>query len=468
MRCILFFLLFIFHETALSQNKQLLFNFDELPQNLMTNPGAEVNFDLHAGLPLFSQIHFSAGSSGVSLYDIFKEDGNSVNDHIAEALADMNNKDFFSVHQQLEILSIGWRGKNDKYFSGGIYQEMDAFAYFPKDLAVLAYEGNKDHLSETFDFSEAAFTGEFLNVFHFGMTRYYSENLNYGFRVKLYSSVFNARSTNNRGTFRTIPSPAAPNMYRHFLSGIDVLINTSGWAPLVDSENVGGRQTLSTLAGKAFLGGNLGLGVDLGFTWYKNDRWKFTGSIIDLGFINHKKDVENYRYHGNYQTDGIEILFPGPGEGTPNYWDEWEDDLDEHLEDETLYSSYNSWRPVKFNGSVDFGFLEDTEPCNCHEPTDRRRYKHHLGLHWFAVSRPRGLVSAATVYFDKRFSNNFRAKIAYTADAYSFSNIGLMFSTRFHNFNFYLAADNLLDYTNLAKAHNASVQMGFQLIMNSQ
>lgn len=468
MRAILLPFLLIFIATASGQNKQLLYNFEDLPQNLMSNPGSEVNFDLHAGLPLFSQIHISAGSSGVSLYDIFKEDGNTVNQHIGDALSEMDSRDFFSVNQQLEILSLGWRGKDDKYFSGGIYQELDAFAYFPKDLAVLAYEGNRAHISETFDFSEAAFTAELLNVFHFGMTRYYSEDFNYGFRVKLYSSVFNARSTGNRGVFRTIPSPAAPNTYRHFLSGIDILVRTSGLTSLSGSGEAGESSGLSTLAGSAFLGGNLGLGLDLGFTWYRNDRWKFTGSIIDFGFINHKKYVENYRYHGNYQTDGIEILFPGPGEGSPDYWDEWEKNLDEHLENETLYDSYNSWRPLKFNASVDFGFFEDTDPCNCHEPTGRRRYKHHLGLHWFAVKRPRGLVNVASLYFDKRFSNNFRARVAYTADSYSFSNIGMMFSIRFHNFNFYLAADNLLDYTNLAKAHNASLQLGVQLIMNRQ
>ena len=73
MRYPLYLFMFLFIETATSQNKHLLYNFDELPQNLMSNPGAEVNFDLHAGLPFFSQIHISAGSSGVSLYDIFKK-----------------------------------------------------------------------------------------------------------------------------------------------------------------------------------------------------------------------------------------------------------------------------------------------------------------------------------------------------------------------------------------------------------
>ena len=466
MRVLLHLMLFLVLGTAWGQNKQLLYNFDGLPQNLMTNPGAEVDFDLHAGLPLFSQIHVSAGSSGATLYDIFKVDESSINQRLGEVISGMNSKDFFSVHQQLEILSLGWRDKRDMYYSIGIYQEMDAFSYFPKDLAVLAYEGNKDHLSETFDFSEAAFTAEFLNVFHFGATRYYSEDLNYGFRVKLYSSVFNARSTGNQGRFRTVPSPNAPNIYRHFLTDIDVLIKTSGWSSLEQAENVTSRQMLSKLAGKAFLGGNLGLGIDVGFTYYLQDRWKLTGSILDFGFVNHNKDVEQYRYHGDYHTDGIELMFPGPGENSPNYWDQWEDNLDENLQDETLYESYNSWRPVKINASLDFGFLENTEPCNCHEPTGRRKYNQHLGFHWFAVKRPRGFVHAATLSFDKRFSNSFRARVAYTADAYSWTNLGLMFSSRIHNFNFYLAADNLLDYANLAKANHVSVQLGVQLIMN--
>jgi hypothetical protein len=120
------------------------------------------------------------------------------------------------------------------------------------------------------------------------------------------------------------------------------------------------------------------------------------------------------------------------------------------------------------NASVDFGFRENAEPCNCHKPMGRRRYYNHLGAHFFAMKRPRGLNYATTLYFDKTFNERFRGKISYTADSYSFSNIGLLLSARLYNFNVYLAADNLLDYTNLAKARNASVQLGFQLIFNRE
>ncbi|MFD2518149.1 DUF5723 family protein [Salinimicrobium flavum] len=463
-RSILFIIIFSAPFFAPAQNKQLLYNFDDLPQSLMINPGAEVTFDRHVGFPLLSQVHLSAGSSGVTFYDIFKEGPGTINDRIRNSIRAMDHNDFFTINQQLEILSLGWRDKNRRYFTAGIYQEMDAFVYFPKDLAVLAWEGNKNYINKNFKFSDAAFTAEALNVFHIGFTNYYSEDLNYGFRAKLYSEVFNAYSVDNRGIFRTSPSPEGANIYRHFMSGIDVLIKTAGWASLVDSEDVTGLGTMSNIAKKAFLGGNLGLGLDAGFTFYPDDQYRITGSILDIGFVNHTKDVENYRYYGDYETDGIEILFPETG-NSDNYWDKWEDDLDRHLTDETLENSYVTWRPVKVNASFDYSFSENTEPCNCHKPMGRRRYYNQVGAHFFAMKRPRGVNYATTLYFDRTFNDNFRGKISYTADSFSFSNIGLLLSGRIYNFNVYLAADNLLDYTNLAKANNASVQLGLQLIL---
>ena len=468
-RIVLLIFLFLISIPSKGQNRQLLYNFDDLPQALLLNPGAETSFDMHIGIPLLSGIHVSAGSSGVSVYDIFQNGPRSINERIRMQISEMSNRDFFTINQQLGILYLGWRDNKKRYYTAGIYQETDAFAYFPKDLALLAYEGNRDYIGRRFKFSDAAFTADVLNVFHLGFTNYYSKDLNYGFRAKLYSGVFNAQSVGNTGTFTTVTTgdPGAKNYYRHYLSQVDILVNTSGFANLVDSDNAAGYSAMSELGKKAFFGGNLGIGFDAGFTWYPDDQYRVTGSVLDIGFMNQTKDVENYRYHGSYQTSGIELLFPGAG-NSPSYWDEWEDDLDRQLKDETLTNSYITWRPVKVNASVDFGFSENNEPCNCHKPMGRRRYYNHLGAHFFAVKRPKGANYATTLYFDKTFSENFRGKISYTADSYSFSNIGMLVSARFYNFNVYLAADNLLDYINLARARNASVQLGFQLIFNRE
>ena len=72
---------------------------------------------------------------------------------------------------------------------------------------------------------------------------------------------------------------------------------------------------------------------------------------------------------------------------------------------------------------------------------------------------------ALTGYYDRKITQNFRMKVAYTFDDFSYTNLGLLASTNFRGFNFYLAADNLFGYFNLAKSRYQSVQFGFQFVI---
>lgn len=465
MRKTLLFLLILTGWSASGQNKQLLYNFDDLPQNLMNNPGAEPTFDRHAGIPLFSQIHFSAGSSGVNLYDIFQEAEGSINHRIREAISKMSNRDFFVVNQQLELLSVGWRGESGQYYSAGLYQETDVFTYFPRDLAVLAYEGNEGYRNQTFEFSDVAFTGELLSVLHFGISRSHSRNLTYGFRAKVYSSAVNIRSVGNRGSFQTITSSGSVDTYRPVLDQMDITIQTAGLNSVSDPD-IDPNSRMKLVTKKAFLSGNYGLGLDLGFTHYLNQQWRLTGSLLDLGLIVHTQDVENSHYYGNFRIPGGQLEFFETSEEPLDNLGEIRDDLEDYFEEDRSYDPYISMRPLKLNASIDFGFNEDLEPCDYRRPSGRRRYYNYVGFQFFAMKRPQGLVTAATLSFDKKFSDSFRSKITYTADSFSFSNIGLLISAKINSFNFYIAGDNLLDYSNLAKANNASVQLGLQFMMD--
>ena len=56
-------MLFLLCASAASQNMQVLYDFDQLPQTLMLNPGAVVDYDKHFGVPLLSNVYAVAGSS---------------------------------------------------------------------------------------------------------------------------------------------------------------------------------------------------------------------------------------------------------------------------------------------------------------------------------------------------------------------------------------------------------------------
>ena len=99
----------------------------------------------------------------------------------------MNEKDFFFASQQLELINFGWRSRNETYFSGGIYQEFDFVFYFPRDLAILAWEGNRDYLDYPFDLGQLSGAADLLTVYHFGANKKIGQKLHAGLRAKVYS-----------------------------------------------------------------------------------------------------------------------------------------------------------------------------------------------------------------------------------------------------------------------------------------
>ncbi len=456
---------------AISQNKQILYGFDDVPQSLMINPGGKVTQKKHYGIPFLSQIHFNGGSSGVSVYDIFKDGNDNINDRITKKIFEMKNTDFFTATQQLELINFGWRAKNEIYFSGGIYQEFDFIAYFPRDLAILAWEGNRDYLNYEFDLGEISTTGDFMTVYHFGVNKQITEKLTVGARLKVYSSMFSYRSVNNTGTFvTTLGNENTENIYEHTVRNADVIVETSGYASLRELD--GASQVTSEILGRAFFGGNIGVGVDLGFNYDINEAFTLSASAQDVGAIFHSKDVETYRAHGDYTLNGINLIFPplNQGESTFPYYDDLENEIEQEIPIDTLHNSYTQFRPVKINAGLSFGFgrFNSSGACDCLNAEGSTLHKQNVGFQFYSIFRPKGPQMAGTLFYHRRLTDYLSAKATYTVDSYSFSNVGLGVSADIGKFNVYLAADNLVNYGNLAKAKNVSLQLGFNIIIDEE
>jgi hypothetical protein len=264
-----------------SQNKELLFGFDEIPQSNMLNPGSTIRYNKHFGIPLLSHIHFNVGIAGFSVFDIFADDGRDINTKIQETITKLTNNDFITINQQLEIINFGWRKNETTYFSAGLYQEFDFINYFPKDLAVLAWEGNANHINESFNLSDLNIKGELLSVYHFGINKQINNKLTVGIRAKLYNSVFNFQSINNQGSFTTRTSTTGSNFYEHILNA-NIKVQTSGIASLLEDDNSDARKDIKKIRNRFILSGNLGLGVDVGLTYKLNKQWQVSASLMIL------------------------------------------------------------------------------------------------------------------------------------------------------------------------------------------
>lgn len=440
-----------------AQNSQILYDFDEVPQTLLLNPGSDYSHDAFIGVPLLSGISGHGGVTNLSVHDIFADDGRSINDKIREVINKLQNDDSFILNEKIDLLHTGFKLKNGDVLSAGIYQEFDFMFYYPKEIVQFAYEGTAT-LNQEFSIDGLNFKTDVIGVFHVGISHPIDEKLTIGGRLKFYSGILNAQTKNNRGTFHT--SLGTDNLYRHHLLNVDATLQTSGI--IFDNyEEIDHKYYLKRM----FSFKNPGIGFDLGFTYKPDDQWKITGSVLDIGFIKNKDEVFSYYARGSVETEGIELQFDS--DNPQDYWKEFLDDLENKLPIDTLHTKYNSYRPIKVNSAIKYSFGKPHYE-ECYQSNDNDPYRNSVGAQLFLVNRPIKSQFAATLFYERRFGSFLRTKLTYTIDSYSAKNIGFGLSAKVGVFNLYMAADNLLYLQNVAKANATSFQLGMNIIIDNK
>lgn len=461
-------LFFVCATFGFSQNKQIMYDFKEVPQAMLLNPGIETGLNMYVGVPLLSGISFQAGSSGASVNDFFANDGLDINDKIRErALYGMKPSDDLSGTYHLEILNVGFRSRKnpDNFYSFGIYNEGDAIGYWFKDYAILGFEGNADRLNQRFDLSHLKTRGEMVNVFHFGVNKRVNNRLIVGARAKLYSSIFSFKSTKNKGYFVT--TEGQNNLLASTLVA-DMQLQTSGLNSIEEANDNGNLGSVITKRG--LLGGDLGVGLDLGFTYQLNRNTTVTASILDLGFIMNSTDVKNYTLKGQTTVEGVEVILPDAlADPSRDFWQDLVDEVDGLIPYEENQDSYISFRPTKLYGSIRYNFGEQDrsmQDCDCKAGGSKGSlgFPNAVGGQLYVINRPRGPQVALTGFYQRNFGKAISLKTTYTVDKFSYTNIGFGANLNLGPVNLYAMADNLIAYKNLAASQYASFQLGINVI----
>ncbi|MGD1947492.1 MAG: DUF5723 family protein [Croceivirga sp.] len=461
--------------TSHAQNKQLLYDFYEIPQSLLLNPGVKTPYKWHVGLPLLSGNSVQAGSSGVTVNDLFANDGIDFTTKFREKVINgLSKRDEFGGSGTIEVFNIGFRNRNrpSDYISLGMYGEGFVAQFWTEDLAVLGFEGNANNINRRFSLNHIASQGEAVNVFHFGVNRKLNNKWTVGARAKIYSSLVHINSSNNKGYFVT--TPGENGILRNTLVA-NVTFRTAGLSSLLEALDDGGGAgdgIANWLSRRALFGGDLGIGFDFGFTHTFGQNSFITASLLDVGFIYHSNDVKNYTLQGAASNEGIEFVLPDDINNlNDDIWQDLVDVIEEQVPFATNEDAFVSLRPIKLNASFRHHFGErndrqSTCDCSIHSKTRSENidYVNAVGGQLFMINRARGPQVALTGFYQKRLGNVLALKTTYTIDKYSFSNVGLGLNIQAGPVNFYVLADNLLGYSNLPDSHYASLQFGFNII----
>ena len=241
------------------------------------------------------------------------------------------------------------------------------------------------------------------------------------------------------------------------MDNVNFSLQTSG-VVLNDQNEI----TPSYVKSNFLFGGSLGLGIDLGFTHQLKKQWVVTGSILDLGFIYNTKNVESYNVKGNFQVEGLQLVFDP--NNPQKYWEEIKSDFDEDIILDTINSNYISFRPVKLNGAISYSFGRSYDYCRF--LIDADSYLNKVGFQMFSTFGAVHSYIAGTFFYERKLSKKVSTKLTYTIDPFSFANLGAGLSMQLGPVNTYLAVDNLLNLSNLYDSKSASIQLGFNIIVH--
>ncbi|CAA0152528.1 DUF5723 family protein [Tenacibaculum maritimum] len=441
-----------------SQNKQVLYGFDQIPQALLLNPGVEVNYKYHVGIPLLSGFSTNLGSTGFTVADLFRDDNVSFTNKVNRVLSKLAVNDHIAINSQVEVLNGGIKLDKKTYLNFGFYTEVAVFSQVPKDILQLLNEGNGAHLNRAFSIGQVMLKANVQGVLHVGAARKLNEQLTVGGRLKIYSGAINVQTQGNTGTFRTVLG--RNSSYTHHLNNINASIHSSG----IVNEDAKIALEMGDVLNKTFLGGNLGLGVDLGVTYHVSPQVELTASLLDLGFINYSKNIKNGEVKGDYTFSGIEFQYD-PNNPT-DYWKALEDDFKEKVPSEENTNSYVVAQPVKFNGAIKYKWGKNRREENCSDMAYENYFNNAIGGQLHATFRPLGPQLALTGFYERAFGDSFKTKVTYTFDEYSFSNLGFGISMNLGAANVYGMVDNIIEFTDIADSNYTSFQFGINLIMN--
>ena len=463
-----------------SQNNQILYDFNQLPQTLLLNPGAEVSYVKHFGVPFLSNIYVQAGATneGVTYNNIFS-DTDSNTDVLRNVYdQNLNRDDYFFISQQIEILNAGFRLRNEKYYlSFGIQQKTEGFSLYPEEPADLYFNGNDQkedgnpEYGDKFDFNQLSFAGEIIGVFHVGISKKINDNLTLGARFKLLSGAINIDFTNNFGDYNLSKGTLFNN---HNFSNMDIAFRSSGLIN-PDGDNIL-EETSQVIKGLFFMDGNIGVGLDLGLTYHASEEIIITASVLDLDYLKYNNEVVKYEIKNDFVLVDQEYFDPTEGDEF-NYWN---DKLDSYMDPDnfkgyipvdTLQTSYVTNHAPKFNASAKYQITRTSNEK--YNSVYRNSYyvtpvkdalTTEFGLQTYVAFHPNRMIWAVTPFISRDINKYLSAKFTYTYSKFSAKNIGLGISAHFKSFNFYVTADNLLALPKWKDSNYQSAQFGMNFM----
>lgn len=312
-RSLYFILMIILGCASVSgQQNNSLYYMDRIPQSAQLNPAIQPKCGFYLGLPAFSSFEINGGNHSIGFLDIFTP--NAVNDslglsnNLLKTLSTKNTTIYADLRQ--DWFSMGFR-VNESYFTFSVSERFESNSILPGDLPRLIYYGNLSNFdpelnkSSAFDFSGLGMNATWYREYALGYSKEINDNLTFGLRGKLLFGKANV-TTSNEFTLKDanveVWNITSDIDLKSSVPGMNVYYSNTGKYDSVSMQKTKNtKDVLNTYNPR----NNRGFGIDLGFVLKPSPKFSFSASLLDLGYINWKNNVNRLTYNGNISFKGM-------------------------------------------------------------------------------------------------------------------------------------------------------------------
>lgn len=417
-----------------AQGGYTMYNMQNISQQAYLNPAIDPDSKFFIGIPAISGIYGGFENNAAPYSQALTPDGegNTLLDvgFIAE---NSKPRNYFALNLSVDLLNFGFRaGKNVFYFQAREIITSD-FSYPDNFIKLIAY-GNAPYAGERLAMDNFAYNFTSYREYAAGWSRKLTNKLQVGARFKFLTGMENIRTVNS-----TLGLTTNANNYHLTVDG-SFDVRSSGVNQLLNTDFKWQERLFNVQ--------NRGAGIDLGAHYQATDKWTFSASVTDLGFIRWSRDIKNYSMNDtSFTFRGLnlnELIDDGDG----STFDRLSDSLENTFavnEDSTSYTSYLRARI----------FLQ-------------ARYNltknHSLSLLTHGTLINEKFNPAFSLAWNAQFGKILGTTISYNAYGRSFTNIGAGVTLRLGPAQIYAVTDNILGFSGTSYSKNRHIRAGVNLV----
>ena len=447
-------IVFIFSQEYKGQQDFILYHMPSIPQITQVDPASFPDSKLDIGLPIISSVYGSAFNTGFAFSDILTQDANgNVMPDVNGAMSKMRENNFLVLNANTDLLFLGFK-KGNNFYSFNVTEKVDFTFNYPKDLIIMALEGNGNNLLG----ERASFDGLGMDFTHW---REYAvhwvhdvdHKFSYGARLKYLYGMENFNTQVSYMGITTDQNTHALTFDMNFefqSAGLPLVVfdDTSNAIGAIntDDEDMMMQAGLSSgnLSNYMFGRQNNGVGLDLGFNYHVNDKLLLEASVLDLGFISWNQYTSNSNLsEWDYTYSGIEdaITVFGNGSSVQFLKDVLEDSIEMSIKENFTYSTPSYRTALRTKVYVSMEYI-----------VDHNNYISLTGYSSFVRNRWRRGLGLAYNY---HLGNFLSATASYSIYNRSYSNVGIGVSMNAGPLEIYFLTDNILALGTLNLKENA-------------